>query len=490
MKPFRLITAFTAFVCACTVAAPVLAGEAAPRLRDGRWTVVFRSATLPADAGARVAAAGGVVGRTLDDVGVLIASGNAAFAKRLRADAAVLAVGLEKFYTLPQVVRGGSEVESFGEPTSDDRRYWLQWNVRRIGAPAMWARVPLEVQNLATVAVLDTGVMDTHRDLSGQIVDMVATNYCQEIVGDNPAYPIYSKLIDFDAHPVWYPSDGCDDAATYYVAHGTHVAGTIAAKFGSGSVVGVAPGVRVAAYKVFDRYRFTNEDEEVIDDVGAFDGSIFKAIIDAANKGYTVINLSLGSVFDRRYDNAALLAWDRVMKFANRMGMVVVAAAGNAALNSNGTLGFLPADLPTVFSTSATGSNNLVLEGGQFNAAPGSDVLAYYSDYGGATDIAAPGGDCGQVAPPDCAPGTYAEQFIWSAYIFESGPYIGLPGYAAYIGTSMASPHVAAAAAVVRALHPEWTPGEVRSFLRETAEKIGSRQAFGHGMVNADAASK
>jgi subtilisin family serine protease len=56
------------------------------------------------------------------------------------------------------------------------------------------------------------------------------------------------------------------------------------------------------------------------------------------------------------------------------------------------------------------------------------------------------------------------------------------------MGTSMATPHVAAVAAQVRALHPSWTPGDVRGWLKDHAEAIGPRQQFGAGLVNADLA--
>ena len=467
---------------------PVMAQSPDAGHRGGRWTVVFRSATLPANAGARVAAAGGAAQKMIHEIGVLTASGDTAFAARLAADPAVLAVGPEKFYTLPQVTAAGTHADGTGAPTAADNLYPYQWNIRRVNAPAMWARVPMEIQNTVTVAVLDTGVMDTHRDLIGQVITSIATNYCLETGLD--AYPIYTKLIDFDAHPIWSPDDGCTPADTYYVAHGTHVSGTIAAKFGGGRVVGVAPGVRIAAYKVFDRYRYTSSEGDVVDDVGAFDGPIFAAIADAAHKGYAVINLSLGSTIDRRDpgDNASWLGWDRVAKFANRMGTVIVTAAGNEAENSNGTLAHIPSDLPTVISTSATGSSQLVVAGGLIVAAPGSDVLAFYSNFGGATDMSAPGGDCGP------GPGCNGNYFIMSTYIFEDDSTPGVPagtaGYAQYAGTSMASPHVAAVAAIVKALHPDWTPGQIRSYLKETAAPIGPQQLFGHGLVNADEASK
>lgn len=466
-------------------ASALSAGAQPPEKGAHRWTVVFQSATLPADAAKAVTRAGGVVTKAIKEAGVLTAAGDAKFAARLAGTRGVLAVGREKSYRLPPLDTAQTVAETFGTPTTADAGYGLQWNLRRIGAPAIWARVPMEVQNQATVAVLDTGVMHTHRDLAGQLVDAVATNYCVESESGSYAYPVYSQLIDFDAHPEWSPEIGCDPAPKYYASHGTHVAGTVAARFGAGAVVGVAPGLRIAAYKVFDRYRYTNQEGKLVDDVGAFDGPIFQAIVDAALKGYDVINMSLGSTIDRSDsgDNASWLAWDRVAKIANRLGTLIVTSAGNAEQSSNGRIAHVPSDLPTVMSTSATGTSSLQTVDGQLVAAPGSDVLAFYSNYGSAVDVAAPGGDCGPGYPDTCD----ADYLILSTYIFEDN---GAPGYSWMAGTSMASPHVAAVAAVVRALHPDWTPGAVRSFLKETAEAIGPRQAFGHGLVSADFATR
>jgi subtilisin family serine protease len=327
------------------------------------------------------------------------------------------------------------------------------------------------------------GVLPNHPDLVGQVDTSVATSYCPTADG----YPEYTTYIDFDTYPNWTPSDGCTAlGGTIYQAHGTHVAGTIASKFGGGRVVGVAPDAKIGAYKVFDVYLYGGDLF-----LGAFDGPIFDAIIDATLAGYRVISMSLGSYGvrnDKDY-NASWLAWDRVAKWASRNGALIVASAGNTPISLNGTLFHIPSDLPTVMSTSATATSQLQVDPpGVYDAAPGSDYLASYSSYGAAVDIAAPGGDCYPADPSNC--GSYPEYWILNAGILESGPNVGKAGYYFMQGTSMATPHVIAVAAWVFAMHPDWTPGDVRSWLNTTAEVIGSRQQFGHGMVNADAATQ
>ncbi len=477
-------------------------GMTAQGLASGeRYLVVFKSETLPPGARALAEAQGARVLKSLEAIGTLVVQADARTAQRLAQNPQVLAVGKERRYTLPPREEVLLAEETYGAPTPQDNLYRWQWDIRRIKAPEVWARVPLEVQARATVAVLDTGIMDNHPDLQGQIVDFVATNYCRETGGPNntPSYPIYTYWIDFENLD---PNNPCTPAPyPLYEAHGTHVAGTVAAAFGGGRVVGVAPGLRLAAYKVFDRIRYVVDGEEV-DDVGAFDGPIFEAILDAAQKGYAVINMSLGGTLDTRSreDVAAMVAWDRVMKYANRLGTVIVASAGNSAQNANGPIVHIPSDLPTVISVSATGTATPLWQypyptSDTLNANPGEDVLAFYSNYGAAVDLAAPGGDCGLDPsgvtwcdrPSNERPAGWRYHLILSTYIH---PLTGAPVYAWAAGTSMASPHVAAVAGLVKALHPDWDPGRVRSWLKATAEPIGSRQFFGHGLVDADRATR
>lgn len=451
----------------------------------GRYLVVFKSETLPANAAAAVAAAGGKVDRAIPGIGVLSVSAGAAFKGAMAKNSSVLAVGQERLHAAPAVT--AAEVSSAdaaaGPTTADDLYKRYGWDMRRINAPAVWAALPLATSSTATVAVLDVGVMETHPDLAGQVISSKSTAYCSTSGGANSSagYPIYSTLIDFDAHPDWSPEMGCTPAATTYEWHGTHVAGTIAAKFGGGRVVGVDPDARVAVYKVFDRYRYTDDKGVLHDAVGGFDGPLFDAIVDAAANHIPVVSMSLGSdaIRNNKDDNASWLAWNRIAKYANRAGVVVVASAGNEELNLNGAVAHLPSDIPTILSTSASGMSQLALVNGQWVPAAGAkDTLASYSNYGAASvDVTAPGGDC------SATEGCLIQYFIVSDGISSTGA----ATYFGAAGTSMATPHVSAVVAMVRALHPDWDPGTVRSYIKETAQDLGDHQAFGHGMVMADA---
>jgi subtilisin family serine protease len=466
------------------------AASAAPAAPN-RLLVVFKSESLSAQNDALIAKAGGKVAKKLPALGVVTVLGDAKVRAKLERDPSVLAVSAERFHALPRtsVQRAPETQATTAAPAPQDNLWWYLWGVRRVNAPAAWGQVSLEQQAAVTVAVLDSGVAHDHPDLAGQVSYFKATNYCPE-TGGVPArasYPVYGTLIDFDATPDWDPAvNGCTPAPAYYNGHGTHVAGTVAAKVAGGRVVGVAPGARIAAYKVFDRYRFTDADGTVVDDIGAFDGATFAAITDAADQGFQVISMSLGGTADHgnKDDIAGIHAWDRVVKYATKKGSVVIASAGNEAENSNGRVMHLPSDLPLVMSTSASNTNQLAVDAaGNLFAVPGSDTLASYSNYGASTDIAAPGGDCLTATCDSAVDGFY---FIASSYIWEDGEL----GYALNAGTSMATPHVSGVAALVRAKFPQLGVSEVRTRLQSTAQQVGSRQAFGHGVVDAAAATR
>ena len=466
--------AVTVLVVLAVVVGVTATAAPPPAQPQGRYLVVFKADAVPHDAAARIAAHGGALLRSIGPIGVVSAAGGPAFARDLARDPGVLAVGPEHVWAVP----GGRPAEVKGDPAAAeagplpaDSLYYYQWDIRRIGAPAVWDRLPLGPGTPA-VAVLDVGVMTNHPDLAGAVATSVATSYCP--TGDG--YPIYQSFIDFDTFPDWSPADGCSTLApAYYETHGTHVAGTIGARFGGGRVVGVAPDTVLGAYKVFDYYLSGGTLHS-----GAFDGPIFAAIVQATMDGYPVISMSLGGYLVRndKSDNASYLAWDRVAKWANRNGALIVASAGNGAANLNGPLVHIPSDLPTVMCVSASAAGLLI--GPPYEVSPGTDYLASYSNYGAAVDLAAPGGDC-----PPALPCT-VNYLIVNDGISDTGA----ATYYGMAGTSMAVPHVSAVAAWVRAMHPDWTPGAVRAWVKTTAEVIGSRQQFGHGLVDAAAATQ
>ena len=213
---------------------------------------------------------------------------------------------------------------------------------------------------------------------------------------------------------------------------------------------------------------------------------MFSAIIDATLNGYPVISMSLGGngVRNAKADNASWLAWNRVANWATKHGTLLVAAAGNSSFNLNGTLYNTPSDVPAIMNVSATGAGLLDDDGVNFNMVPGTDVLAFYSNYGSPVDIGAPGGDCGQdfLGGGDCNP----VYLVLSDGIDEVGDAV----YYWAAGTSMATPHVAAVAAYVRAIHPGWNPGQVRAWLKSTSQNVGSRQLYGAGLLDANAAAQ
>lgn len=461
-----------------------------------RLVIVFREGT--ADTQARVAQAGGRVTKTLNVVGVVTAVGNASVRSRLEKDSAVLAVGQEHLYHLPDTTQRAEVTDAGVTAGATDALWKSQWDMRRIGARTGATRVGA-AQAGVTVGVLDTGVMSDHPDLAGQLAFSKGTNYCLETGKDGQTgYPLYSKLIDFDAHPEWSPELGCTAANVTYQAHGTHVAGTVAGKVGGGDIIGVAPGVKIAAYKVFDRYRYTNAKGKLVDAVGGFDGPIFQAIVDAANNKVDVINMSLGGTLDRsnKDDNASWLAWQRVMNYAGKQGTLIIASAGNAAESSNGNIAHIPSDVPGIMSVSATGVTALKADANGNLVAAGPDVLAFYSNYGASTDIAAPGGDCGtnptngqtwcSPANRPNRPADWFQHLIVSSIIKADGT----ASYAWFAGTSMASPHVAGVAALVKAQHPEFSANQLKAYLQRSAENVGQKQGFGAGLVNADLATR
>jgi lantibiotic leader peptide-processing serine protease len=311
------------------------------------------------------------------------------------------------------------------------------------------------------VAVIATGFASNHPPLA----DTVVFNACFVRAGDHTTG---------DCLP--YPS-----VVPEVAWHGTHVAGTVAANFGGG-VVGVGPELALANYNVFEEF----EDGELR---AAFD-SVWTAMLDAADQGFDVINMSLGALLDRsegRDVAATITATKRVVNQVRQQGTVIVAAAGNAAVGLDGPLAGVPGGVPGIVNVGATGIRPQPF----FPQEGAFDVPTFYTNTGAAVSLVAPGGDCG--LDDRCDPGNppnWFEFLILSADVFPVDPDCAATescpvGWTFAGGTSMSSPHVAGVAGLVRDEHPRLTPQQVEARLRRTAEGLDDRRTFGHGMVDA-----
>src|SRR5829696_8740750 len=213
--------------------------------------------------------------------------------------------------------------------------------------------------------------------------------------------------------------------------HGTHVAGTIGALDNGFGVVGVAPGARLWAVKVLDSNKH-----------GWWSDVICGLNWVVANSGkIDVVNMSLGW-YGADGPCAETPLHDAICRVVDA-GVPVVVAAGNDSMDA---AGFVPAAYDEVITVSALAdSDGHPGGGGRATTRGPDDSLADFSNFGADVDIAAPGVD------------------ILSTI---------RGGYARGYGTSMASPHVAGAAALFLAKHPGATPVEVKIYLRRNREAV------------------
>jgi serine protease len=324
----------------------------------------------------------------------------------------------------------------------------LQWNFvgdASVNAPEAWdlaAALGAPGGRGVVVAVVDTGVAYENRGRYRRAPDLRRSTFVRGY-----------DFVQGDHHP----NDG--------FGHGTHVAGTIAqAVDNSIGVTGLAWGAKIMPIRVLDN--------EGLGDAQA----IARGIRWAAKHRARVINLSLE--FDRTITAREVPGIISAIRFAHRKGALVVAAAGNEA---DASVAY-PARARYTLSVGATTEHQ---------------CQADYSNSGSGLDISAPGG--GNDAPnydndldeQNCRPELTGRDVFQETFIKPVRRF-GLPG--GYQGTSMAAPHVSAAAALViatRRLGRRPTPSAVAAHLRNTARDLGAPgydTRYGWGLVDAAAA--
>ncbi|TML43742.1 MAG: hypothetical protein E6G19_11245 [Actinobacteria bacterium] len=396
----------------------------------GITIVRFDSGTTPAQMRAAVANAGGEVVTDLSPVGAMAVAPVARdFGAKIGANSQVTSFFRESMFDGPVSLDGkegggsvGSPVfggsGSFPDPWHDASSFLgvtnpegiLQWDDARMNVPAAWATTLGD--RTVKVAVLDTGVQKSHRELKDNIAGKAETFIPCEAL----KYAFGEKALK----GAGLTDCGNEDRD----GHGTWVASRIAGALNGFASNGVAPRVQISSYKV------------LASGFGGLPDWILSGLLAACSDGVDLVNMSITGYLNPTDPAEAqtYLLFNDVVRYCRTHGVTIVAAAGNEHVRvdrvtrtvggvmlsgvgevSNGPDGIAttppghnsadfdlrglletPAGLPGVVMVSATNNGN--------DAAPADDPfrlgmhvgardqLAYYSSYGPRVDLAAPGG--------------------------------------------------------------------------------------------------
>jgi subtilisin family serine protease len=376
-----------------------------------------------------------------------------------------------------------------------------QWDMQRIQTGAANAKA---TGKGVKVGVIDGGLDFTHPDLAGAI-DVARS--CSFIYDTTPT-----------ADPQEIANGDCSNktAVQDLQGHGTHVATTIAGRKNGIGIVGVAPEATIVGLKACTIAGF------------CFADSVAAALRYAGDQQLDVVNLSLFAdpylyfCANEAGQRAILLDLQNAARYAQQRGVVIVAAAGNEAQDLGhpveddispdwppdtaivrevrNNCRVAPAELPGVVTVSASGVS----------------TLASYSNVGTPVDVTAPGGDAPQTPTSVFGRGRILAGWsstdatgLWEALVNANRAVVSGGGRYVWIsGTSMASPHAAGVAALIRQMHPNMPQGAVAALLRSSATPLscptnwdpndprqctggkGHTSFFGAGMVNAANAVK
>ncbi|MFD8004429.1 S8 family serine peptidase [Streptomyces mirabilis] len=416
-----------------------------------------------------ISAAGGTVVIAYEKIGVIVVhSANPDFGKQIRAVRGVQSAGATRTAPLTAAGttdEGAAQMLSAAEAAKVSRTAAAgeepleadQWDLRAIGADKAAKTNP--GSKSVTVAVIDVGVDDTHPDIAPNFSASQSAN----CVGGKPD----------TTYGAWRPVD-----ADHY--HGTHVAGEIAAARNGIGVAGVAPGVKVSGITVAE------PDASQL----FYPESVVCAFVFAADHGVEITNNSyyvdpwLYNCLDDPDQRAIVDAVNRAQLYAQKKGTLNVAAAGNSNddLDSNALVDAsspddstavtrtvdphkcfdVPTQLPGVVTVASTGVTG---------------AKSYFSSYGkGVIDVAAPGGDKYQIPDTPSKNGRILSTMPNNQYGFLQG-------------TSMATPHVAGVAALLKSKYPWASPAQLQALLKAEADNPGCPTApydgNGDGVVDA-----
>lgn len=324
--------------------------------------------------------------------------------------------------SLEKVNNSGVGIAAIPPPAS------AMWNLNKILWQQARSLSGFNDANAIKVAVLDTGIDQNHPDLAGRVARYLF-NYSN--------IPSTSGNLDI-------------------IGHGTHVAGTIAAVIGNNLGINGICNCQIHAYKIFD----DTPDYDEFNNMFVYyvnPAMYIRALAECVQQKVDVVNLSIGGPGAPSPQELTLFN----TLLAN--GTAVVAAMGNE--RQLGSPISYPAAISGVIAVGATSID---------------DTVANFSNRGNHISISAPGAGIWSTLP------TNSGQFGFSAVIGSNGqPTLGAPkrretNYDAWDGTSMATPHVSGAAALLVSNKGPMSPANVRTKLMQTADKVSGMNGLNH----------
>jgi subtilisin family serine protease len=492
--------------------APSIALAAPPGPDDERYIVVAKSDADYDSLRAEVQQRGGRVVKEMREVGTLVVLGPKSLKGQIASSIHSQGVAKDRIMNL---VQPSMQTEMGFNPSPGRNRFdmgqrgnpihgppdpaftlpGLMWDFTRIRAPQAWKITTGSPK--VTVGVADTGLDFTHSELASKVTSVV--DFTQD--EDPPICKTFFSPSMSDAD--WAAMFG-GPATTDWNGHGSWIGGNIAGALDGMGINGIAPSVGLVALKISQWCG------------AAYDSTILNAFLYAADHGINVVSISFGGYLDPTDPDqlTILKQYISVVNYARRKGTLIVAAAGNEHVRvgpaglvlSHGSLTIpgdavidlyhqfeVPGGVPGVVDVSATG--NVVVgpsascpagtTGGDATCKPASDThqptgvgklnqLTYYSNYGPRIDIAAPGGARKFNVPNADRGGTGGfpyttddgytafETFsITSNWALEIPCFLNLGPqfypdecYSTIQGTSMATPHVSAVAALIASQNP------------------------------------
>lgn len=345
----------------------------------------------------------------------------------------------QRLMALPEVEFAEPDAFMQAGLTPNDTQYgsqWHYWGTYGLDLPAAW---DMSTGSAAiTVAVIDTGIIN-HPDLAGRTV--AGYDFISDITVANDGNGRDNNPTD--------PGDWCGSSPSSW--HGTHVAGTIgAASNNSVGVAGVNWVSKILPVRVLGKCGGYLSD---IADGMRWAAGLYVPGVPANPKPAKVLNLSLGGY------GACGATYQTAVNAINARNVNIVVAAGNSsALASN----YRPGNCVGVITVAASNS--------------GGDQ-PYFSNYGAAIEISAPGEDILSTANNGATTlGAYS-------YLYKDG-------------TSMAAPHVAGLVSLMLSVNPSLTRAQVLSILQSTAKDFApgawclTGNYCGAGIIDADNALK